>query len=173
MWTSPVLHTTYLRNVQAVPKTPSQFPVLTVGRQIQLQGEKWTLLKRLPPRSLDMTPSGLFLWGYIKDNAYVPLSPFNFTGSEYFEAANHGLRRSAERDERGWGGGERGWGGPFILSLCKVCLKLRISLQNNTDFIRVNELVFTQWPPERVKKHHLQSFISPLSVVNLVTRQKK
>jgi len=29
----------------------------------------------LPPRSPDATPCGFFLWGYVKDQVYVPLLP--------------------------------------------------------------------------------------------------
>ena len=29
----------------------------------------------MPPRSPDATPCDIFLWGYVKDQAYVPLFP--------------------------------------------------------------------------------------------------
>jgi len=33
-----------------------------------------------PPRSPDTTPCGFFLWGYIKDQVYVPILPASIPG---------------------------------------------------------------------------------------------
>jgi hypothetical protein len=44
-------------------------------RWIGRAGERDERFKKWPPRSPDLTPSNLVLWGYIKDHVYVPPLP--------------------------------------------------------------------------------------------------
>ena len=37
---------------------------------------------KLPPRSPDATPCDFFLWGYVKDQVYVPPLPPKYPGTE-------------------------------------------------------------------------------------------
>lgn len=47
------------------------------NRQISRQGAGDLALLSWPPRSPDLTPCDFFLWGFVKDNVYVPPLPHN------------------------------------------------------------------------------------------------
>ena len=43
----------------------------------------------LPPRSPDATPCDFFLWGYVKDQVYVPPLPRKYPGTEGTKMNRH------------------------------------------------------------------------------------